>query len=98
MKRLLLLLSVLPILASAGDGTCKRLTIWNPSTNDTLYHFYRGKGQHGDCRYDYHMIGNRVEFHCKKMVMVSQHDTTTTNDFRGEVSLNPLSYNCVSIW
>lgn len=98
MKRLLLLLSVLPILVSAGGGTCKRFTIWNPSTNDTLYHFYRGKGQHGDCWYDYHMFGKRVEFHCKNMVMVSRRDTTTTNDFSGEVSLNPLSYNCVSIW
>lgn len=98
MKRLLLLISVLPILASAGDGTCTRFTIWNPTTNDTLYHFYRDKGHHGDCWYDYHMIGHRVKFHCKKMVMVSQGDTTTTNDFRGEVSLNPLSYNCVSRW
>ena len=98
MKRLLLILSVLPILVSAGDGTCKQFTIWNPSTNDTLYHFYRGKGQNGDCWYDYHMIGKRVEFRCQKMVMVSQRDTTAIKDFSGEVSLHPLSYNCVSIW
>lgn len=61
MKAVLLIILIGVAVSLAGDGTCKKFTIWNPNTNDTLYHFFRGKGQVGDCWYDYHMIGHRVE-------------------------------------
>lgn len=58
MKAVLLTILIGVAVSLAGDGHCKKFTIWNPNTNDTLYHFFRGKGQVGDCWYDYHMIGH----------------------------------------
>lgn len=98
MKAVLLTILIGVAVSLAGDGTCKKFTIWNPNTNDTLFHFFRGKGQHGDCWYDYNMIGHRVEWDCQKMVMVHKSDTTVVDDNRGEINLNPLTYHCVSKW
>lgn len=105
MKAVLLTILIGVAVSLAGDGTCKKFTIWNPNTNDTLYHFFRGKGQVGDCWYDYHMIGHRVEWHCQKMAMVHKSgtkviksDTSVIKDTRGEISLNPFTYYCESVW
>lgn len=96
MKLSLLVIICFIGLSFSGDGHCKKFTIWNPNTNDTLYHFFRGKGQLGDCSYDYHMIGHRVKWHCEKMAMVHKSDTTVVKENRGEISLNPFTYYCES--
>jgi len=48
MKVILLTILFCFAISLGGDGTCKKFTVWNPNTNDTLYHFFRGKGQFGD--------------------------------------------------
>jgi len=98
MKVILLTILFCFAISLGGDGTCKKFTVWNPNTNDTLYHFFRGKGQFGDCWYDYHMIGHRVEWHCHKMAMVHKSDTTVIEDNRGHISLNSFTYYCESVW
>ena len=98
MKVMLLAVLLCFAVSFGADGTCRKFTVWNPNTNDTLYHFFRGKGQRGDCVYDYHMIGHRVKWHCHGLTMVHRSDTTAVNDTRGEISLNPFTYYCESIF
>lgn len=98
MKAILLTILFCFTISLGGDGTCKKFTVWNPNTNDTLFHFFRGKGKFGECWYDYHRIGHRVEWHCQKMAMVHKSDTTVIKDIKGHISLNPFTYYCESVW
>lgn len=95
-------------MAYAGDGHCKEFTVWNPTNNDTLYHFYRKPGQFGECWIDYHAIGKRIEWRCgggivmrtrdKKEVVLPNSPAGSKNNRSGQMPLHPYIYNCISKW
>ena len=106
--RFLMLLFLLATAVFAGDGTCKEFTIWNPTTNDTLYHFFRKPGQFGDCWIDYHAIGKRIEWSCgggivlrtrdKKEIVINDSKYGGKDKHDGQMPLHPYIYTCISRW
>ena len=97
-----LLLALALSSAYAADGTCKEFIVWNPTKNDTLFHFKRNPSdkttKDGECYYNSGFTAKVVKWHCQNMYLVKDGTYELQKNHEGSISLRPFQFYCQSRW
>ena len=97
-----LLLALAICSAYSAEGNCKEFIVWNPTTNDTLFHFTRNQSdkttQNGSCYYNSGFTAKVVRWICENMYLKKDGNYTLQKRHEGSISLHPFQFYCHSRW
>ena len=103
MRLMMALLLALTICSSyAAEGYCKEFIVWNPTKNDTLFHFKRNPSdkttQDGECHYNSGFTAMVVRWTCQNMYLTKDGTYALQKRHEGSISLHPFEFYCHSKW